>query len=125
MPNQRETGIPCLLVPVMARVKITDGPYSTAATLILVHYILVGLTPRTVAVTVCVCVCVCVQFFPDRFVRREILNFKVICTNHSLGCPWEGVLSDYEVRAHSANESCACIYMTLYICRCIIEMSGV
>ena len=41
----------------------------------------------------------CVKYFPDRFVRREILNFKVICTNKSLGCPWEGTLSNYEVNA--------------------------
>ena len=53
-----------------------------------------------------IALCVCslsMQFFPDRFVRREILNFPVTCCNTSLGCDWEGTLLNYEVSV--------CMYM--------------
>lgn len=79
----------------MGHTAILNDPAATSGT---VHCSSVYVTTRTVAVTALSLGLVCLQFFPDRFVRREILNFKVICTNHSLGCLWEGLLSDYEVR---------------------------
>ncbi len=41
------------------------------------------------------------QYFPDRFVRKEILNLKVKCLGHDNGCGWTGKLKDYEVMANS------------------------
>ena len=37
----------------------------------------------------------CAQYFPDRFVRREILNLPVICLFNEDGCTWEGKLEEY------------------------------
>ncbi len=39
----------------------------------------------------------CLQYFPDRFVRKEISNLKVRCYGHDNGCSWTGKLKDYEV----------------------------
>ena len=35
--------------------------------------------------------------FADKFVRREIENFKVNCTNVAAGCEWSGNLRFLEV----------------------------
>ena len=32
------------------------------------------------------------QFFPDRFIRKEINRFPVICKNRKHGCDWSGLL---------------------------------
>ena len=49
---------------------------------------------------VCVCVISCyfsLQYFPDRFVRREIMNLKVCCENKRDGCQWKDSFSHYLV----------------------------
>ena len=35
------------------------------------------------------------QYFPDRFVQREILNIVVICPFGEFGCNWEGRFEEY------------------------------
>ena len=35
------------------------------------------------------------QYFPDRFVQREILNVVVICPFGEFGCNWEGKFEEY------------------------------
>ena len=35
------------------------------------------------------------QYFPDRFVRREINNLEVRCSFHEAGCRWEGKFQHY------------------------------
>ena len=37
-----------------------------------------------------------IQYFPDRFVKREILNLLVICLFSHLGCNWEGKYEHYQ-----------------------------
>ena len=37
------------------------------------------------------------QYFPDRFVRREIQNLPVVCSHSNRGCDWEGKFSEFEV----------------------------
>ncbi|KAL5487187.1 hypothetical protein EMCRGX_G019761 [Ephydatia muelleri] len=36
------------------------------------------------------------KYFPDRFVRKEILGFNVKCVNHAEGCLWIGNVSTLE-----------------------------
>jgi len=38
-----------------------------------------------------------VKYFPDRFVRREILSLPIVCSRRDRGCNWEGKLSELEV----------------------------
>ena len=45
----------------------------------------------------------CAQFFPDRFVRREILGFELYCSNQPQGCTWEGTVATLEVYTCTYN----------------------
>ena len=36
------------------------------------------------------------QYFPDRFVKREINSLEMICEYHHDGCFWEGKFAEYE-----------------------------
>ena len=36
------------------------------------------------------------QYFPDRFIRREINNLEVICPFYEAGCDWEGKFQEYQ-----------------------------
>ena len=36
------------------------------------------------------------QYFPDRFIRKEIRSLEICCTYSSQGCNWEGVFSELE-----------------------------
>ena len=36
------------------------------------------------------------QFFPDRFIRKEIKRCPVNCINSKHGCDWSGSLGDLE-----------------------------
>ncbi len=47
--------------------------------------------------TSCCCVGAFTQYFPDRFVRKEIHNLEVRCYGHDNGCSWRGKLKDLEV----------------------------
>jgi len=38
-----------------------------------------------------------VKYFPDRFVRREILSLPIVCSRRDRGCNWEGKFSELEV----------------------------
>ena len=35
------------------------------------------------------------QYFPDRYIRREINNLEVVCPNSEAGCDWEGKFQEY------------------------------
>ena len=35
------------------------------------------------------------QYFPDRYIRREINKLEVVCPNSEAGCDWEGKLQEY------------------------------
>ena len=43
------------------------------------------------------------QYFPDRFVRREINSLDVICPFFNDGCDWEGKFEEY---SHHENRCC-------------------
>lgn len=45
-------------------------------------------------VTSCHMYCVHIQYFPDRFVRREIQALEVKCKFQYEGCGWEGTYGD-------------------------------
>ena len=36
------------------------------------------------------------KYFPDRFVKREILNLQVVCVYSKAGCNWEGKFREFE-----------------------------
>ena len=36
------------------------------------------------------------QYFPDRFVRKEIKNLVIICPFSEMGCNWEGKFEEYQ-----------------------------
>lgn len=46
-----------------------------------------------------------VQFFPDRFVRKEIAKFLVRCVNHEKGCGWRGLVSKLQRHLESCEHS--------------------
>ena len=52
------------------------------------------------------------QYFPDRFVKREINALRMICKNHHDGCFWEGKFSEFEshlaICLHSTKECQYC-----------------
>ena len=41
--------------------------------------------------------CCHLQYFPDHFVHKEILNFNIRYVNHTEGCAWIGKVSTLEV----------------------------
>ena len=43
------------------------------------------------------------QYFPDRFVKREILNLTVVCLFSHLGCNWEGKYEHYQQHINSCQ----------------------
>ena len=43
----------------------------------------------------CACTHIIMQYFPDRFVRREINNLDVTCPFAKDGCNWEGKFGEY------------------------------
>ena len=43
------------------------------------------------------------QYFPDRFVKREILNVVVICPFGEFGCNWEGRFEEYPPHVESCD----------------------
>ena len=43
------------------------------------------------------------QYFPDRFVKREILNLSVVCQFSQLGCNWEGKYEHYQQHIDSCQ----------------------
>ncbi|XP_003385751.1 PREDICTED: TNF receptor-associated factor 2-like [Amphimedon queenslandica] len=43
-------------------------------------------------------------FFPDRFVRKEINRFSILCPNRKFGCDWNDVISEVFVHLES------CVY---------------
>ena len=49
------------------------------------------------------------QYFPDRFVRREILSLPIVCSSRDRGCNWEGQFSELEVgdAGHKCTWYCA------------------
>ena len=47
------------------------------------------------------------QYFPDRSVKKEINNLKVICSFQRAGCPWNMKFQDYEQREYNDhNKKC-------------------
>jgi len=51
------------------------------------------------------------QYYPDKAVRREILQLQVLCTHYKYGCPWIGQLQHFDVRANRIrhyNYHCWC-----------------
>jgi len=38
-----------------------------------------------------------IQYFVDRFVRKEILNDDVVCLHQEKGCTWRGKFAEFEV----------------------------
>ena len=53
-----------------------------------------------------------IQYFPDRFVKREILNLIVVCLFSNLGCKWEGKYEHY----HQHIDSCQFATSTCQYC---------
>ena len=37
------------------------------------------------------------QYFADRFVRKEILSYDVMCLHLEKGCTWRGKFAEFEV----------------------------
>ena len=38
------------------------------------------------------------QYFPDKFVRRDINALEMVCVYSAKGCDWEGTFAKLEVR---------------------------
>ena len=57
------------------------------------------------------------QYFPDRFVKRELNNLAVTCPFSEAGCDWEGKFSEYEKhvnRCSFAMSSCEYCKKSIY-----------
>ena len=40
------------------------------------------------------------QYFPDRFVQREVKNLEITCPHSKAGCIWEGKFQEYETHVN-------------------------
>ena len=58
------------------------------------------------------------QYFPDRFVRKEIKNLVTICPFSEMGCNWEGKFEDYQQHVE------VCIFVSLDCEHCGEKVRG-
>ena len=68
------------------------------------------------------CVLLFLQYFSDRFVKREISKLAVICPFSEAGCNWEGKFGEYETHINVCNYApISCEYCTKSVRRDELE----